>query len=62
MLDGKTRETLLFDIASGRTPEESKLTYTPEMAAFRKSCEDSFRAWRAKHPDAVLHVAAEVPE
>jgi hypothetical protein len=60
-MDGDVAQKVMYDVAGEVSIADSKLTYTPEMRQFRHDVEEEFAAWKKVHPDAVLHIPAEIP-
>jgi hypothetical protein len=52
----ETMQAILFDIARGVAPADSKVKYTAELLAWRDKQAAEFEAWRVDHPDAILDV------
>lgn len=57
-----TVNAILIDVAAGRPPEHSKLTYTKQMLDLRHQIEDEWEAWHSAHPDSMLDAPNELPE
>jgi hypothetical protein len=60
-IDGDDQSAILTDILSGISPDQSWLTYTPEMLAYRAQLEGEIGGMRAEHADAIVDVPADIP-
>lgn len=61
MIDGDTRNRIMYDIQGDVPVTESRLIYDEEMLEFREAVEEEYAEALKDCPEAVLDIPAELP-